>query len=125
MVIATPNAYMTDECWVETEKDLCVGLRKTPVLSKYPGLCMVLTLYVYGSHKDPKALEVFAENKILVVKEEPDTLQVCQAYDKEVSKADKRHHRNFLDGIRLHSPMVGKMELVLISNAALNKVQPR
>ena len=61
----------------------------------------------------------------MVFKEEADTLQVCQEYDKEVAKADKRHHRNFLDGIRLHSPMVGKMELVLVANAALNKVQPR
>ena len=86
---------------------------------------MVLTLDGYGSHKDTKALEVFAEHKILLVKEEADTSKVCQAYDKEVSKADKRHNWNFLDGIWLHSPMLGKMELVLIANAALNKFQPR
>ena len=82
MVIATPNAYMTDECWVEMAKDLCVGLQKTPVLSKYPGLWMILTLYGYVTHKDPKALEVFVEQNILVVKEEADTSQVCQEYDK-------------------------------------------
>ena len=125
MVITTPNAYMTDESWVEMAKDLCVGLQKTPLLSKYPGLWMVLTLDGYGSHKDPKALEVFAEHKILVFKEEADTSQVCQAYDKEFSKDDKRHHLNFLDGIWFHSPMVGQMGIVLVANAAQNKVQPR
>ena len=99
--------------------------KKMPVLSKYPGLWMVLNIYGYGSHKDPKALEVFVEQNILVVKEEADTSQVCQAYDKEVAKADKHHHRDFLDWIQLHSIMVGQMELVLVANAALNKVQPR
>ena len=67
----------------------------------------------------------FSEHKILVVKEEADTLQFYQTYYKEVAKADKRHHWNFLDGIWCHYTMVGQMELVIISNAALNKVQPR
>ena len=61
----------------------------------------------------------------MVFKEEADTSQVCQAYDKEFAKDDKLHHRNFLDVIRFHSPMVGQMELVLVANAALNTVQPR
>ena len=78
---------------------------------------MAITLDGYGSHLEPEALKVFADHKILIIKEEGDTSQVCQAYDKDVAKADKRHHRNFLNGIRLHShSMVDQWTLVLIAN---------
>ena len=116
-VIPTPNAYMTDDAWNKIAPDFAAGLRQLPVVREYPDLWMAMTLDGYFSHLEPEALKVFADHKILIIKEEGDTSQVCQAYDRDVAKADKRHHRNFLNGIRLHShSMVDQWALVLIAN---------
>ena len=56
------------------------------------------------------------DHKILIVKEEGDTSQVCQAYDKDAAKGDKRHHRNLLNGIRLQIPIVDCWHLVFVAN---------
>ena len=42
-VIPTPNAYMTDKVWNEMAEDFAIGLRKLPVIDKYPDLWMVIT----------------------------------------------------------------------------------
>lgn len=115
-VIATPNAYMTDEVWNGMAESFAEGLRQLPVIRDYPELWMALTLDGYGSHLQPEALKVFAKHKILIVKEEGDTSQVCQPYDKQVAKEDKRHHRSFLTGVRVHLNMVDQNQLVLVSN---------
>ena len=115
-VIPTPNAYMTDKTWNEMSTAFAKALRKLPVVRKYPDLWMTLTLDGFGSHLQGRALQVFADHKILIVKEEGDTSQVCQAYDKDAAKGDKRHHRNLLNGIRLHIPIVDCWHLVFIAN---------
>ena len=122
-VIATPNAYMTDKVWNQMSKDFAAGLRALPIVRGYPDLWMVLTLDGFGSHLQGEALKVFADYKILIVKEEGDTLQVCQAYDKDVAKEDKRHHRSLLNGIRMQIHMVDQWTLVLVANKALNKIR--
>ena len=98
-VIPTPNAYMTDKVWNEMAPAFAKGLQDMPVVKNYPDLWMAITLDVLGSYLEGDALKVFADHKILVVKEEGDTSQVCQAYDNEVSKIDKRHHHDVLNGI--------------------------
>ena len=115
-VIATPNAYMTDVVWNKMSKAFAQGLRDLPIVRDYPDLWMVITLDGYGSHLQGEALQVFAHHKILIVKEEGDTSQVCQAYDKDVAKADKRHHRSFLNGLRLHVAMIDQWNLVMVAN---------
>ena len=47
---------------------------------------MTITLDGFGSHLEGGALKVFMDHKILIVKEEGDTSQVCQSYDNEVGK---------------------------------------
>jgi hypothetical protein len=47
-------------------------------------------------------LLVFAEYKILVIKEEGDTSQVSQAYDQMVARADKRKFRELIDVYKVH-----------------------
>ena len=79
---------------------------------------MVMTLDGFGSHLQPEALKVFSDHKILVVKEEGDTSHVCQAYDKDVAKEDKQHHRSLLHMIRLEIDMVDQWTLVLVANKA-------
>ena len=58
---------------------------------------------------------MFAKHKILIVKEEGDSSQVCQPYDKKVALADKRHHRSLLNGIRVHT-MIDQWALILVAN---------
>ena len=123
-VVPTPNAYMTDDAWNKIAPAFAKGLRQLPIVKDYPDLWMAITLDGYGSHLENEALQVFADHKILVVKEEGDTSQVCQPYDKNVAREDKRHHRNFLNGIRTQVHMVDQNTLVLVANSALNKVRP-
>jgi hypothetical protein len=115
-VIATPNAYMTDNVWNEMSTSFAAGVRKLPIICDYPELWMVMTLDGFGSHLQPEALKVFSDHKILAVKEEGDTSHICQPYDKDVAKEDKRHHRSFLHLIRLEINMVDQWSLVLLVN---------
>lgn len=115
-VIPTPNAYMTDKVWNEISPAFAKGLRALPVVRDYPDLWMAITLDGYGSHLQGEALQVFYDHKILIVKEEGDTSQVCQAYDKDVAKEDKRHHRSILSRVRVEVHMVDQWMLVLVAN---------
>ena len=62
------------------------------------------------------ALKVFADHKILIVKEEGDASQVCQAYNNEVAKSKNFHHRDFLKGIQCDMPCIDKWELIIVAN---------
>ena len=60
-----------------------------PGICEHPNSWVVFSLDDFGSHLDNEALLVFNKYKILVLKEEGDTLQVSQAYDQLVAKQDK------------------------------------
>ena len=107
---------MTDKVWNDLEPAFAKGLRDLPVIKDYPELWMFLTLDGYGSHLQGDALKIFADYKILIVKEEGDTSQVCQAYDKDVSLSNKRHHHHFLNGIRMAVNMVDQYALIIVAN---------
>ena len=77
---------------------------------------MVLILDGYGYHLQGDALKIFAYYKILIVKEEGYTYQVCQAYNKDVSLSDKRHHHHLLNDIRMSVNMVGQYALIIVAN---------
>ena len=77
---------------------------------------MVPTLDGYGSHLQGDALKIFADYNIFIMKEEGDTSQVCQAYDKYVSMSDKRHNCHFLHGIRTAVNMVDQYALIIVEN---------
>ena len=115
-VIATPNAYMTNKVWNEMAPAFAKGLRAMPVVREYPDLWMTITLDGYGSHLEGDALKVFADHKILIVKEEGDTSQVCQAYDNKVALSDKRNHCSLLSGIRMNVSMIDQWTLIVVSN---------
>ena len=46
-----------------------------PVVNNYLDLCMEITLDGFGYHLEGDALKVYADHKILIVKEEGDTSQ--------------------------------------------------
>ena len=77
----TPSAYMTNDAWKRICPKLCKGIRAMEVIRDHPDKWVVFSLDGFGSHLCPKSLLVFAEHKILVVKEEGDTSQVSQPYD--------------------------------------------
>ena len=124
-VIMTPNAFMTDEAWLEAAPLLSEGIREAPVIRDHPDWWVILSLDGFGSHLGAEALIIFHNHKILVVKEEGDTSQVSQAYDQLVAKSDKRVLREFLDTYRSNvHRVVTQWDLILIANQALNKVPP-
>ena len=118
----TPNAYMTTEAWREICPKLCEGIRNLPVVMDHPEWWFLLSLDGFGAHLDPETLEMFAKYRILIVKEEGDTSQMCQAYDQHVAKTDKRFTREMLDGFKFNvSNNVDQWELILVANAAFNE----
>ena len=82
----TPSAFMTDEAWRTMAAEMCQGIREMPVINDHPNLWCMLSLDGFGSHLCPKALQIFADYFILVIKEEGDASQVCQAYDQKVAR---------------------------------------
>ena len=97
------------------EDSFAKGLQVLPLVCKYPDLWMPITLDGYGYHFQGEALKLFADHKILIVKEEGDMSQVCQAYDKDVSLSNKRHHRRFLNGIMVDISMVDQWTLIIVA----------
>ena len=88
---------MTNEAWLNAGPKFCKGIREMPYIKDHPYWWCLLSLDGFGSHLLPDALEVFAEYKILVFKEEGNALQVCHAYDQQVALQDKRITRDLLD----------------------------
>ena len=122
----TPTAYMTDAAWLNMTKKMCEGIRAMPVIKDHEDWWCLMSLDGFGSHLTPAALEIFARYNILVIKEEGDTSHMCQAYDQEVARSDKRWTREILDAYRLgvHG-VLSQWELILSINAALNKADPK
>ena len=77
-----------DKVWNEMAPSFAKGLQDMPVAKKHPDLWMEITLDGFGSHLEGDDLKVFADHNILIMKEEGDTSQMCQAYDNEVAKSD-------------------------------------
>jgi len=117
----TPSAYMTDETWKGMVRSMCQGIRAMPKIRDHEDWWCLLSLDGFGSHLCPEALEVFAEFKILVFKEEGDSSQICQAYDQLVAKQDKKVVRDLLDVLRFYKHgVVGQWNLIFTLNTAFN-----
>ena len=96
-----PSTFMTDNAWRRICRKMCEGIREMPVIKDHRHWWCVLSLDGFGSHLDPEALMIFSEYKILVIKEEGDASQVCQAYNQEIAKKDKELVRDILDNYRI------------------------
>ena len=115
-VISTPNAYMTEKVWNEMAPAFEKCLQDMYVVKNYPDLYMAITLDGFGSHLEGYVYKVFAYYNILILKEDRDTSQVCQAYDNEVAKSNKRHHRDCLNVIRCDMPDIYQWTLIIVVN---------
>ena len=107
---------MTDKVCNEMSKYFSAGIWELPIVRGYPYLWMVLNLFGFVFHLQGEALKVFAYNKIFTVKEERDTSQACQAYNKDIAKEDKHHHSSFLNGIHVQINMVNQWAIFLVEN---------
>ena len=69
-----PNAYMNDETWLEIIPKLCKSIWRQEIIWDNPDCCVLLSLDGFTSHVNVlNAHEIFAEFKILAIKEEGDT----------------------------------------------------
>ena len=126
-IITAPSAYMTDEAWLEIVPLLCEGIRAMPKVSEHPEWWFGLSLDGYGSHLKEDALEIFANYRIMVVKEEGDSSQTNQAYDQLVAKEDKRIVSEMIDHLRAHnkSLLINQKYLIGISIHAISLVEAK
>lgn len=83
----------------------------------------------FGPHTSSlEAMEIYEKHNIILLKEEGDTSHVCQAYDQQVAKDDKRSMRNCLRYLREHNLLTRSVldgwDLVHVGLAAVRELQP-
>ena len=83
-IAMTKTGYMTEEAWDELAPPIADGIRKMPVICEMPDWWVLNIVDGFGPHVSSlKAMEIYAERKILLLKEEGDASHVTQAYDRE------------------------------------------
>ena len=69
---------------------MCKSIRRQKIILNHLDWWVLLSLDGFTSHVNVlNAHEIFAEFKIMVIKEEGDTSHMCQAYYQQVAKDDK------------------------------------
>ena len=100
-VLLNKNAHMNDDMCVEVVRKMAPGIRQMPVIRDLLDWQAFLTFNGFKSHVNVnESLEIWAENKIRVGKEEAGTSHVNQAYNQQQAQADKRMARKLLDTCR-------------------------
>ena len=90
-VIATENAYMTDDAWLKVSEAIVRGYRQLPYIKENPQWGIVELLDGFKSHENVlEAHELRAKNNIDSLKEESNSSHVNQGYDQLVAKNDKK-----------------------------------
>ncbi|KAL7528028.1 LOW QUALITY PROTEIN: hypothetical protein ACHAXR_004391, partial [Thalassiosira sp. AJA248-18] len=98
----TENAFMTEEAWLSMTPKLVEGYRNLPYIKENPQWWCLEIFDGFGPHlNNYEALKMREDAKILSIKEEGDSSQVNQAYDKEAARSDKRQQRQSLSYIRI------------------------
>ena len=129
LIVMTPTGYMTEDAWLEMAPTIAAGLRQMPVVCDMKDWWMVKVIDGFGPHtSSAKAMEIYAEEKILLVKEEGDTSHVCQAYDQKVAKDDKKSMRQSLAYLRESNKLTkGTIDgwlLIHVALAAVRELDP-
>lgn len=97
----TPTAFMTEEAWENMAQARADGIRAMPVICDHPDYWVVEILDGFSAHfSSPKDLQIYADAKIMQLKEEGDTSHVNQLYDQDPAKKDKVAMRSGLDMLR-------------------------
>ena len=128
-IIMTPTGYMTEEAWVEMAPHMAAGIRKMPVIVDNPTWWVVKIIDGFGPHTSSlEAMTIYSEARIILLKEEGDTSQVCQAYDQMVAKDDKVTMRDGLGYLRqsgkLSKSVVSGWDLIHVALMAVRELSP-
>ena len=127
-IVMTPTGYMTEDGWVRMAPFMAKGIRSMKVICDNPDWWVVKILDGFGPHTSSlEAMQVFSDAKIIILKEEGDTSHVCQAYDQECAKADKRSMRTSLALLRqttqLTKGVIDAWQLVNVALAAVRELE--
>ena len=88
------NAFMTTSTWEEITPSIVSGLRAAPYVKENPQWWVLEIFDGFGAHLNSHyALKHRWDNKVISLKEEPDSSSICQAYDKYAAKSDKAVQR--------------------------------
>ena len=93
---------MDTETWLKITPSVIDGYRSMNTHSKATQEWWILEIIDgFGAHlASEKAMQLRYDAKILTVKEEGDTSHVCQAYDAQVTKSDKRSTREAINAMK-------------------------
>ena len=96
MIVMTPTGYMTEEAWLEMAPGMSDGIRQMPVISSMPEWWCLKIIEGFDPHtSSEKAMQIYADHKILLLTEEGDSSHVNQSYD-QVPPARARIHSSAL-----------------------------
>jgi len=120
------NAYMDDDTWRKLVTALCIGIRALPVVRDHPTWWFTLSADGFGSHfKFADVMDIFTKFLILFLKEEGDSSDTNQAYDKFVARDDKLQSKCLTGALRdakhLTKGVVDQYHLLHVGLANLTK----
>ena len=128
-IVMTPTGYMTEDAWVEMAPSIAGGIRKLDIIKDMPQWWALKIIDGFGAHtSSERAMEIYAEQKILLLKEDADTSHACQMYDQKVAIDDKRSMRQSLAYLRQSNKMIkGTIDgwsLIHVALAAVRELSP-
>ena len=101
-VLMTPSAFMTIEAWRKVVQIIPDALRKhIPILARFQNLWIYTSVDGFGAHTlDAWSNQKLREKRMLMGKEEGDTSDIDQAYDRDAALSDKSGLREYLSFLR-------------------------
>jgi hypothetical protein len=126
VIVMTKTGFMTEDAWVEMAPSQAAGIRAMPGIVNNPGWWVLVIVDGFGPHtSSPAAMKIYADSKIMLLKEEADSSQVNQSYDQETARNDKRVGRACLELLRrtksISSGIVDQWGLVHVGLASLRE----
>ena len=122
-VIPNKNGYMDDDTWLKVVEILAPAIRKMKGIRDHPDWYCNLTYDGFKSHVNvTRALEIFAENKVDVVKEEGGASDTNQSYDQMQAVADKRATRQLLDFARKRITSFDQVSMIAVIAVAIKNL---
>jgi hypothetical protein len=104
----TKTGFMTEEAWVAIAPSQAAGIRAMAGIADNPEWWCLKIIDGFGPHtSSPVAMKIYADAKILLLKEEADSSHVNQSYDQEVARNDKRVGRACLELVRRNKTIGG------------------
>ena len=101
-VLMTPSAFMTIEVWRKIVEIIPDALREyIPILAKFPTLWIYTSVDGFGVHTlDARSNQKLREKRMMMGKEEGDSSDTNQAYDRDAALSDKAGLREYLGFLR-------------------------